>query len=211
MLSAAVAVPLLIAPAGEAGSSERCRVPESRTVIATGQGRIFTIRDRLGRRPVTFYLGCLYRVNRAYVLGRDFRGRNFVDTTRHLRIAGPYAGYAVMSRTEETCGLVAEARVKDLRTGRTERQAPGVQAARERITDLELKSNSSVAWIANTCEAGAPGRDEVNALDADGRRRLDTGVNSRTDPTDIGAGSLALSGSTLYWTKGNAPVSARLR
>ncbi len=207
--AAGMAIALVPAPAA-AQSSEGCRATGSRTVVATNQGRIFTIRDRLAGRPVTFYFGCLYRVNRAFALGRDFQGRTFTDTLRHARLAGPYAGYAVTSTVEQPCGSAAEVRVKDLRTGRMEQRAPGAaQSGPERITDLELKPNSSVAWIATTCVPAGPGRDEVRAIDGDGRRTLDTGVDGAAD--DVQGASLALSGSTLYWTKGGAAVTARLR
>lgn len=207
----ATAVAVALVPANAAAqSSEGCRAAGSRTVIATNQGRIFTVRDRLRGRPVTFYFGCLYRVNRAFALGRDFRGRNFVDTLRHARLAGPYAGYAVTSTVDRPCGSAAEVRVKDLRTGRMERTAAGAaQPGPERITDLELKPNSSVAWIATTCVPAGPGRDEVNAVDGDGRRTLDSGLDGAAD--DVQGASLALSGSTLYWTKGGAAVTGRLR
>lgn len=52
------------------------------------------------------------------------------------------------------------------------------------------------------------GGDEVRAIDGNGRRTLDTGLDGGAD--DVLGSSLALSGSTLYWTKGGVAVSGRL-
>lgn len=210
LIATAVAAPLASAPPAAAGTVERCQLRGSRTVVANEQGRVFTARDRLRGRTVTGYFGCLYRVNRAYYLGRDYRSRDFTDAVQHVRLAGRYAGYAVLSRFDRPCGFAGEARVTNLRTGRVEHRAPGIPGrAAERITDLELKPNSSVGWIATACLPGAPDRDEVNVIDADGRRTLDSGVDGTA--TNIAPSSLALSGSRLYWTKGGTATSATLR
>jgi hypothetical protein len=44
---------------------------------------------------------------------------------------------------------------------------------------------------------------EVHAVDTTGSRLLASG-------TDIGSKSLALAGSTLYWTQGDTPMSTTL-
>jgi hypothetical protein len=69
-----------------------------------------------------------------------------------------------------------------------------------------VKSNGSVAWIAEN-EIGpprGPAEYEVHALDSSGSRMLAFG-------SDIDPHSLALAGSTLYWTQGDKPFSAALQ
>ena len=67
-----------------------------------------------------------------------------------------------------------------------------------------VKSDGAVAWI-NEHPLGRLEETEyeVHTLDGTGNRVLASG-------TDIGAHSLALAGSTLYWTQGGEPFSARL-
>ena len=70
---------------------------------------------------------------------------------------------------------------------------------------MVVKSDGAVAWIAEN-EIGpphGPPEYEVNAVDKTGNRTLAAG-------TDIAPSSLALAGSTLYWTQGGKPMSAPL-
>ncbi len=64
-----------------------------------------------------------------------------------------------------------------------------------------VKLDGSVAWIVETGEE--EGRYQVHAVDKSGSRVLASGPN--IDPS-----SLALAGSTLYWTQGDQPFSASL-
>jgi hypothetical protein len=66
---------------------------------------------------------------------------------------------------------------------------------------IVVKNDGAVAWILQT--HWAPAEYEVHAVDKSGRRLLAQGH-------DIGPGSLALAGSTLYWTQGNKPFSSLL-
>jgi hypothetical protein len=68
-------------------------------------------------------------------------------------------------------------------------------------TSIAVKSDGSVAWIVNPNEAS--GHYQVHAADTAGSRMLASGAD--IDPT-----SLALAGSTLYWTQGGRPQSALL-
>jgi len=73
-----------------------------------------------------------------------------------------------------------------------------------------VKSDGAVAWIVETQrgpfvgETGPPTMFEVRAVDRTGSRLLASG--SHFDPL-----SLALAGSTLYWTQGGQPFSAQLQ
>lgn len=74
------------------------------------------------------------------------------------------------------------------------------------MTDLELRANGSVAWVARITQ-GMPATTtfEVRAFHAAKARStiLDSGAA-------IGSRSLALSGMTLYWTNDGAPRSTKL-
>ena len=66
---------------------------------------------------------------------------------------------------------------------------------------IVVKSDGAVAWIVRTDPE--EGMYQVHALDQTGSRVLSTG-------SDIAPSSLALAGSTLYWTQGGEPHSATL-
>jgi hypothetical protein len=66
---------------------------------------------------------------------------------------------------------------------------------------IVVKSDGAVAWIVETRQE--EGTYEVHAVDKAGSRLLASGA-------DIDPSSLALAGSTLYWTQGGKPMSASL-
>jgi hypothetical protein len=66
---------------------------------------------------------------------------------------------------------------------------------------IVVKSDGAVTWITDAFHK--EDRFEVHALDKTGERVLAVG-------SDIAAESLALAGSTLYWTQGGKPFSAPL-
>jgi hypothetical protein len=68
------------------------------------------------------------------------------------------------------------------------------------VSDLVLRRNGSFAWIGS-----GGGATEVHRLKVGDA--ADTVLDSGTD---IQAGSLALGGGTLYWTRGGRPFSAPL-
>jgi hypothetical protein len=68
-------------------------------------------------------------------------------------------------------------------------------------TAIVAKPDGAVAWITNTSQEAA--QYEVHAVDRNGSRVL--AVSSGIDRS-----SLALAGSTLYWTENGMPFSAKL-
>lgn len=140
--------------------------------------------------------GCLYETDKRVLLGR-----NYDDETVDLpRVAGPYSAY----EQSGCCSIV----VIDLRSGARVRTVGSLGSYSSMdfypgraVSDLELKANSSLAWISQARNTGA--RPEVWGLDALGQRMLDSGA-------DIDSGSLSLSGSTLTWRRGGAVRSATL-
>ena len=99
--------------------------------------------------------------------------------------------------------------VRDLRTGRVLREVPTGTAVKPEppteglgtVVGLVVKSDGSAAWmIATNAEEGSY---QVHVVDKAGSRTLAIGG-------DIAPGSLALAGSTLYWTQDRQPQSATL-
>ena len=72
-----------------------------------------------------------------------------------------------------------------------------------------VKSDGAVAWMVqvNAGWTGNPIYREVYAVDASGTRLLAEGEEGLNP---IERGSLALAGSTLYWTQSGKPFSAPL-
>ena len=79
------------------------------------------------------------------------------------------------------------------------------------MVGLVAKPNGSVAWIAEDFERSAPATStseearyyDVYASDKSGTGLLASGL-------DVSPSSLALGGSTVYWTQGGKPASAVL-
>jgi hypothetical protein len=66
---------------------------------------------------------------------------------------------------------------------------------------IVVKNDGRVAWIVET---GYPVAEyQVHAVDKSGNQMLAAG-------TDVDLHSLALTGSTLYWTQGGKPISSVL-
>jgi hypothetical protein len=99
--------------------------------------------------------------------------------------------------------------VRDLRTGKVLHEVPtgtpkvpkpGLVGAGA-TTVIVVKPDGAVAWIMET--EFMPNEYEIHALDKAGSRMLASGA-------DIAPSSLALAGSTLYWTQAGKPFSASL-
>jgi hypothetical protein len=88
--------------------------------------------------------------------------------------------------------------VRDLKTGRVLHKAASMGGF---VQSVVLKSDGSVAWIVGT--GGQPPEYAVISIDKTGSHTLASG-------TGIGPSSLALAGSTLYWTQSGKPFSAAL-
>jgi hypothetical protein len=203
-LGASVLVGLLVAvPAASTGKapSPACSERHSKTLLASDQARVYRVAGlNSDELPTTFIRGCRYSKNKAYTLSAS--SQTVGETVAQLRLSGRFVGYMVEGCIKASpCGV--EVRVVDLSTGKRTVQASAFQASGMplfEVTDLELKSNGSVAWI----EKLAAGGYEVRKSDASGRNLLlDSGP-------DIDPSSLAASASIVYWTKAGVPRSAKL-
>ena len=201
LIAAGSALAVLAATGGtaQAATTPTCSKKSGTTVRATKQARVFKKSGRV--------YACLYRV------ARDRPGRRFLlgdASVRNVRLAGRFVGY---SRVVDEGARVT---VKELRRGRIVHNArpltlsPGFPV----VTDLVLKRNGSVAWIAGATPLDLPMAPpgtpvdrrpnfEVQKADRGGRALLDQG-------REIAPASLTLSRSTFSWTKGGRNYSAQL-
>lgn len=183
-----------------------CRTHRAKTLLRTDTGRVF---QQLVWRPgrtgpagnswIDAAYGCLFSADEAFALGQD--DDDDFDLSS-FRLVAPYVAYEQQGCVGLGCGFSVE--VRDLRDGRKLRDAPEPSTdSFGKVSDLELKDNGSVAWIADSPPfSPAPVR-SVWASDGLGTRRLDEGP-------DIALGSLRLTGSALSWVNGGVSRSATL-
>jgi hypothetical protein len=219
----AVLAPLLVGPVGLAKATPhrralppRCSPARRRLLAADRQAQIYTVPAKPEGPGITDVFGCAYGHRAAYKLGFVFYCTEDRYTfgpscfgIEHEVLAGPIVAY---EQRGTPCSPACSWRVlvRDLRTGRLLRREPTGSspnpAFEERVgvgwtTGLVVKSNGSVAWIA--LAEKAEGSYQVHAADTTGTRLLASGEG--IDPS-----SLALAGSTLYWTQAGKPFSAPL-
>jgi hypothetical protein len=192
---ALVAVAFLVG-VGAAGSDARARTASCKTKGATV---VANARARVYRVPVSKTANTGYRVyacllrpkHTVYLGGFDFEALGVMSVS----LNGPSVAFEKADCDKADCrGAI---KVRNLRTGVT-RQSPIPSGAN--LADMVLASaDGSVAWTRKP----NPDVVEVRALGADGEQLLDSGP-------DVDPESLALAGSTVYWTKGGQPRSAPL-
>ncbi len=201
-------------PVAREARAKPCRPKGSTTVTKTRLARIYELKSP-GNVP-DFY-GCLYSRNKSYVIGE----RNYCDVGRvgNFRLAGRYEAYTIPFCDIDT--LTDQVRVVDLKTGQqlvatspspTLGAMLGFWNGVVNVTDMELKANGSVAWIAKLkIGDGEPSRREVRKSD----RKLGTGERKTSKLVDSGqliaSRSLTREGSTISWTNAGIEKTATLR
>lgn len=234
---------LLLAPSGASAARARHSLPPKcapspHTLLADSQAQVYsTSKDIDGAISLR---ACAYGQRRSFVVAAcnyEERAAMCADTS-HVTLAGVLVA-AEDSFTPGTEGRGDEEKgidewhvvVQSLRTGKMLHEVPtGAPLKPEPryvgvgpIVGLVLKSDGSVAWIAEDYErssklygAGAPYFD-VYATDKTGTRLLAPGIN--IDPSSlalsvggigVGGNRRTIVGSTLYWTQGGKPFSAVL-
>jgi hypothetical protein len=170
-------------------------------LLADGRATIYT-----GGKTQPFEVyGCVPG-HSSYDLGRlESPGR----PTRSARI-GQLTIAGSMVAFEETDNTYPERIVvRDLQTGRfVVRESHGAHGL-WRVEQIVVKSDGAVAWLVqmNQGHGGNPIHKEIDAVDASGTRLLAEGEEGLNP---IERGSLAIAGSTLYWTQSGKPLSASL-
>jgi hypothetical protein len=197
---------------GRHKASANCLSPHSRLLLADAQAMVYVKQSALGNEQVVF--GCAFRRPGVYRLGGVAQcggGGSGCSGINEERLAGTMIAFQTIasasgeSGTAPRYGIV----VKDLLSGHVIHSAGTGTPARvfpEQLgiglaEGLVLNSRGDVAWIAR----GKPedGPDQVHAVNRSGDRMLAEGQ-------DIEPGSIALAGTTLYWTQGGRPASAPL-
>jgi hypothetical protein len=152
--------------------------------------------------------GCAYRSKHRYLLGPvPYGSATGGAGVEPEALAGSIVAYGQMVIVGSTGEWTVV--VRDLRNGRVLRRQPtGMPVKAEppsvgigRAVAVVVKTDGSVAWIVETDQED--GKYQVHAVDKTGSRVLALGP-------DIAPSSLALAGSTLYWTQGGKPFSAAL-
>jgi hypothetical protein len=182
-----------IAPDAGAADTSRCASSGSTTVYRSSAGRIFKKRGH--------YYSCSYREGKKFRLAESgFRGE---DRYGPFRVSSRFAAYGYRPSCGACESTGAYVLVQDLRTGhhRTFVSSTGGRpieppdGVHQRVTDLELKANGSVAWIVvqkDDRTSPAATRIQVRSRDSRGGHRLDESPAIETQ-------SLRLAASTLSW------------
>jgi hypothetical protein len=177
-----------------------CRTAGS-TIDAGPGGRVYL---RPTREADRVYL-CSYRTGRRTAIGWD----DCFDAAGVVEVAFTRRFVALGLWSCAPGGTSATVELRNTASGRRVRRIlrPGGDdpGELEYVTDLVVRRNGALAWIIELRDsADSPARYQV---------RSSPGGTSSTilaEGSDIAAGSLALAGSTLYWTQGGLPRSASL-
>jgi hypothetical protein len=175
-----------------------------------------------GFRPERI-VGCIYGATHVYVVGfPSFGSGGGGGGSSVKQLAGTDVAVASSSSSMVYGTESASVLVRDLRTGRVivdtptgppepspaELHSPGFGriVGAGPVTSVVLKPDGALAWIASTpaYRVTLAGSYQVYAFDSSGKRTLAAG-------NDIDPFSLALAGSTVYWTQSGKPSSAALR
>ena len=199
-----------LTPAAASSKPSSCALRGSKTLAQSEYARVYAP-ARVKKPPATAIgrvnvYGCVFRTGRRHRLDG---GRSAPVNAAPVRLNGRYVAF--VRGIGSGMGEAPSIRVFDLKAGRLHREAedPGFGDPDYAVTDLVVTAGGAAAWIVDTQGPNVRGgsRPEVHTLDADGRRIRD--LATETEPIEFG--SMALAGATVYWTKGTAPQSYRLR
>jgi hypothetical protein len=213
------AVLIAAAPVGEAAGARqpapKCPPAHWPVLVADAQAQLY-VHPALVVEPFTpeEVYGCTYETRRSYELGQApgecGGGEGGCGGVEHEVLAGPVVAY---ERFAHRSGVHPfsdwEVLVRNLRTGKIMYREPTGTRSVPSPNDvgagatvaMVVKSDGAVAWILKT--NADEGLYQVHAVDKSGSRLLASG-------SDVDPHSLALAGSTLYWTQGGQPFSAPL-
>ncbi len=194
---------LLFPAAAAAAKRATCEVPRSKTYLANRGVRVFTTRQRaetsLGPAKDTVLRACLRRHGRPFDLARRTAGdTGGFSEFANVALSGRHVALTVRSCDRHGMFCAGGVRVWNVRTRRVVRSTDGTWAS-----DLELHPNGSVAWITAPFTSLEPAPAAVRVNDRAGERTLASGA--------IVADSLALAGSTLYWTENGVARASALQ
>ncbi len=217
-----IAVPLLLlaaASASDASSHHKaateCSPGHSHLLAADARAQVYVRPESTGLSGpfhIEEVYGCSYGHRSAYSLGLPYVATSTgANGVRMETLAGPIVAYEATSASGaqgQATTISWRVVVRDLRSGRVLHSVPtGTPKANPFAVGvgptlvIVVKSDGAAAWIAQ-----APpyeGTYQVHAVDKSSNRLLASGA-------DVDPSSLAIAGSTLYWTQGGKPESATL-
>lgn len=193
-----------------------CKQGRAKLIAADTQAVVYLghVAARPSYTSYTAYLGCVRGSRRAYEVGGPSVGSSTgAGGTRNLTLAGTVVAWEAWESAGVTGELGREkwmVVVRDLRTGSVLRRLPtGTARVKGWIgvgptQQIVVSGDGAVAWIASVAgPAGGQDALEIHVADKTGARVVAEG-------SDIVPDSLALAGSTLYWTQGGKSSAATL-
>jgi hypothetical protein len=173
--------------------------------VADAQAVIFD-GPRSGRGPEGIF-GCARGAGRAFYLGPFVEGGSSGSVgTSLIVLAGPVVAYGTEQNGQEVTH--EEIWVRNLRTGRVLHHVPNGERPNPHSVGLGetaaivVRADGAVAWTVRAGETR--GGIQLRSVDASGSHLL--AMSPTIDPR-----SLALAGSTVYWTDDGKPASAQLK
>jgi hypothetical protein len=185
-----------------------CMAGRSHVLAADPQAQIYEAPMLLRFPEFLSIYGCSYGHKHSYLLGSaPYGSESGAGGVEKENLVGSIVAYEEVSN--RPCCDHWWVVVRDLRNGHILHRVPtGTPMKPEplsigigSVAAIVVKRDGSVAWIVETGEE--EGRYQVHAVDKSGSRVLASSPD--IDPT-----SLALAGSTLYWTQSGQPFSASL-
>ncbi len=188
----------------------RCASGNSHVVMADAKAQVYMAYPAHGYFLKIY--GCAYGSHLTYLLGEEARfssvGGGGIE---HVELDGTVVAYEE-SQVVPCCRKTELIIIRDLRTGRVLHRVPtGIPAmpisgyiGNGPVVSIVVKSDGAVAWMVEAEGEPSPEYYQVYAVDKFGSRLLASG-------TDVSRSSLALAGSTLYWTQGGHAFSVLLR
>jgi hypothetical protein len=221
---ASVAVMLALActtAVGRTSGPQRPACPRApaHLVVADAQAQVYLARQVIFEqgshqplRTIRVYRGCQLGAARSLLLGpapSECGSSGCPPHLEDLTLAGTLVAFQRSTTSESSEGGSGEwlVIVRDLRSGRVLRSVPTGTSTNPMVrgagptTAIAVKKDGAVAWIVEASHE--PNRYEVHAVDKSGSRLLASGA-------DVDPSSLALAGSTLYWTQGGKAFSTGL-
>jgi len=194
LTGAAIAVLASLAGGASPALASKASCSAGSTLAISNSARVFVVKRGSARRVY----GCSTRTFRRTYLGRA--GGEGVDTSV-IAVKGRRVAYVRTFCGEGGCGqsvFVYDLTKREDVSG--SEAAPG--GGSHEVTDILLSRNGTVAWIVEAIDPSDLKSRHVSA------REPGKGVGKPLVPIatglDIVSGSLALAGTTLYWTQGTA-------
>ncbi len=208
-LALALAAQSTSAAEGQGKADSRCQPGNSHLLVADAQAQVYVTKGEDAH-----YAGCVYGSRKSYKVGIPAGGD--ANASWHYyayTLAGPVLAYAESATEGYGQKQKDVVVVRDLLNGKVLHYLPTgtAPANADRVgignaTAVVVEPDGAVAWIVEAIENAVP-KDlityQVHAVDQAGTQVLASGP-------DIEPSSLALAGSTLYWTQGGMPFSAPL-